>query len=147
MSVGASAQGRSFGPNLFVRVDLSTIGVRSDRVSADVSQTRRMAVLSLDAKTKFMAACANSAVGLRRTTRAPEGQASIGLRVCRLRTLAPGIEAARRDIERPTQLADREHGLLRGDPGKSYCWCFAKKAAAFFRIYRSVRNSRFSFRS
>src|SRR3982751_3188686 len=63
------------------------------------------------------------------------------------RPATPRVVAARRDVECPTQLADLEGGLLRGDPGELHDWCFAKKAAAFFRISRSVRSSRFSLRS
>src|SRR5262245_42436944 len=70
----------------------------------------------------------------------------IALRVRRFRPPPPGIVATRRHVERPTQLADLEGGLLRGDPRKLHCWCFAKKAAAFFRISRSVRSSRTSLR-
>ena len=38
-------------------------------------------------------------------------------------------------------------GLLRGDERKPHRWCFAKKAAAFFRISRSSWRIRFSLRS
>ena len=65
----------------------------------------------------------------------------------RRRPLLPRIKTAGGDAQRPTALGHRELGPLRGNPGKPYCWCFAKKAAAFFKMSRSVRNSRFSFRS
>ena len=68
-------------------------------------------------------------------------------RMRRLGPLLPGIEAARGHPERPTALGDGVLGLLRRDPGEPYAWCFAKKAAAFFRMSRSVRSSRFSLRS
>jgi hypothetical protein len=55
-------------------------------------------------------------------------QSPVGLRVSRIGPLAPCVESARRDIQRPTQLGDSELGLLRSDPGKPYCWCFANKA-------------------
>src|SRR5262245_4910579 len=58
----------------------------------------------------------------------------------------PRVIPTRRDLQRPTELTHAEAGLRRVDPGELYDWCFAKKAAAFFRISRSVRSSRFSFR-
>ena len=58
----------------------------------------------------------------------------------------PRVEATQRHVQRPTELRDRKTGLLRSNPGKLHAWCFAKKAAAFFRISRSVRSSRFSLR-
>ncbi len=38
-------------------------------------------------------------------------------------------------------------GLLDGDPRELRGWLFAKKAVALVRISRSIRGSRFSFRS
>ena len=74
-------------------------------------------------------------------------QPLVALRVRRGRSSHPGMEAARRHRQGATERTDAKEGLLRCDPRKLYCWCFAKKAAAFFRISRSVRNSRFSLRS
>src|SRR5476651_594320 len=74
-------------------------------------------------------------------------QPSIGLRVRALRSPLRGVEATRRDLQVLTQLRDGELGLLRVDPGEDYAWFLAKKAAAFFRMSRSMRNSRFSLRS
>ena len=76
-----------------------------------------------------------------------DAQTAIGLRVRGLRSTARGVEAARRDLQVLTELRDRELGLLRVDPGEHYAWCLAKKAAAFFRMSRSMRNSRLSLRS
>src|SRR5476649_150586 len=74
-------------------------------------------------------------------------QPSIGLRVRAFWSPARGVEATRRDLQVLTQLRDGELGLLRVDPGEDYAWCLAKKAAAFFRMSRSMRNSRLSLRS
>jgi hypothetical protein len=74
-------------------------------------------------------------------------QSAVALQMRRFRAPTPRVEPARRHPQRPTHLADSEGGPLRRDPGKLYCWCFAKKAAAFFRISHSVRSSRFSFRN
>src|SRR5262249_45306269 len=73
-------------------------------------------------------------------------QLAIATRPRRFRPTAPGVIPVRRDIERATEHTNSEGGLLRDDPRELHCWCFAKKAAAFFRISRSVRSSRFSFR-
>src|ERR1700736_1030932 len=65
----------------------------------------------------------------------------------RFRTVLPGVEAAPRHEETPTQHRDRVLGLLRRDEPKSHRLCFAKKAAAFFNISRSSWRMRFSLRS
>src|SRR5256712_12565241 len=66
--------------------------------------------------------------------------------VHRFRTPPGGIEAARGDLHDLTDLGDRKPGLLRVHPGKRYVGFLAKKAVAFFRMSRSIRNSRFSLR-
>ena len=71
---------------------------------------------------------------------------SIGPGVRGLRAPTRSVEAARRDLQVLTELGDRELGLLRVDPGEDYAWFLAKKAAAFFRMSRSMRNSRLSLR-
>src|SRR5688572_14757352 len=58
----------------------------------------------------------------------------------------PRIEAAGRDLQTAAQTRHRVPGLLRCDERKSHRWCFAKKAAAFFRISRSSWRIRFSLR-
>src|SRR3954469_25713960 len=75
-----------------------------------------------------------------------DAEASVGLRVRRLRSIPRGIEAAGRHLQIPTQLRNGELGLLRVDPSEDYAWFLAKKAAAFFRMSRSMRNSRLSLR-
>ncbi len=50
---------------------------------------------------------------------------------------SPGVEAARRHLQTPAQDGDRMRGLLRRDERESHRLCFAKKAAAFFRMSRS----------
>src|SRR5204863_3411633 len=60
---------------------------------------------------------------------------------------APRIEPARRDLKTPAQDRDGVVGLLHRDEPKSYRLCFAKKAAAFFRMSRSSARIRFSLRS
>lgn len=37
------------------------------------------------------------------------------------------------------------YSASRGDPGEPYAWCFARKAAASFRMSRSVHSSGFLF--
>ena len=71
-------------------------------------------------------------------------QSTVVARMRRFRARARRIEAAGRDVQRPTKSRDRELGLLRRNPGKRHAWCLAKKAAAFFRMSRSIRSSRFS---
>jgi hypothetical protein len=72
---------------------------------------------------------------------------SVGLRVRRLRSTTCGVEAAGRDLQVLTELGDWELGLLRVDPSEDYAWCLAKRAAAFFKMSRSMRSSRLSFRN
>src|SRR5690606_5539647 len=65
--------------------------------------------------------------------------------------LGPAAVAAGGDLEHSAQDRDGEAGLLRVDELESHEFSFAKKAAAFFRISRSIsstlirlRSSRFS---
>ena len=62
---------------------------------------------------------------------------------------APRVEAA---AARPPEHRQRcRDGVARPSPPRSSAnftgWCFAKKAAAFFRMSRSIRSSRISLRS
>src|ERR1035437_1889339 len=75
-----------------------------------------------------------------------DAQTSIGLRVNGLRSIPRRVEATGRDLQALTERGDRELGLLRVDPGEHYAWFLAKKAAALFRMSRSIRSSRFSLR-
>ena len=59
-------------------------------------------------------------------------QSTVVARMRRFLARARRIEAAGRDVQRPTKSRDRELGLLRRNPGKRHAWCLAKKAAAFF---------------
>ena len=68
-------------------------------------------------------------------------------RMRRDRPVPPRVEPARRDLQHPTHRAYAEGGLLRLDEREPYTWSLAKKAAAFFRISRSVRSVRTSLRS
>src|SRR5436305_13537947 len=72
---------------------------------------------------------------------------SISPRVRGLGSATRGVEAARRHVQVLTELGDWKLGPFRVDPGEDYAWCLAKKAAAFFRMSRSMRNSRLSLRS
>src|SRR5690606_34160822 len=56
------------------------------------------------------------------------------------------VEAARRDAEPPTELANGNVGPLRGDRRKGYRWSVPKRAETFFSRSRSRRSSRTSFR-
>ena len=49
-------------------------------------------------------------------------------------TTLPGVETAARHAQTATENIDGMLGLLRRDEGKPHRLCFAKKAAAFFRI-------------
>jgi hypothetical protein len=60
----------------------------------------------------------------------PHAQLLVALGVRRRWSARPRREATRRHRERATELTDAEGGLPRSDPGKLYCRCFAKKAAA-----------------
>src|SRR5207249_5713777 len=55
-------------------------------------------------------------------------------------------EARARHLERAAQQPDRQGGLLRGDEREPHAFSFAKKAAAVFRLPRSIRSVRFSRR-
>ena len=71
----------------------------------------------------------------------------VPLCVCRLGPPAPRVEPARRHVERPTERLHRAARLLRVDERKPHAFSLTKKAAAFFRISRSVRSTRISFRN
>ncbi len=58
-------------------------------------------------------------------------------RTVRQRSVDPGIEAARGDLEDLAHPADREPITLRVDEGVLYSDSLAKYAAAFFRMSRS----------
>src|SRR5690349_9028733 len=60
------------------------------------------------------------------------------------RALGEGVVALPRDTQQPAQRCDREAGLLRVDERELHSLSFAKKAAAFFRISRSIRSESFS---
>ena len=75
-------------------------------------------------------------------------QLAIALRVRRFRARAPGVEPARRHAQSTdTASATGKLAFSAAIQREPYRWCFAKKAAAFFRMSRSVRSSRFSLRS
>ena len=62
-------------------------------------------------------------------------------------TPAPGVETRGRDQERPAQHSHGVSRLLRLDEPELHWLSFAKKAAAFFSISRSIRSCRASRRS
>ena len=74
-------------------------------------------------------------------------QLPVSLRVRRLGPPTPRIEPTRRDLKGTTQDPNREGRLLCANEREPYAFSFTKKAAAFFRISRSVRSTRFSFRN
>src|SRR3989449_7298058 len=90
------------------------------------------------------AAVALPALGMDR--RDLEAQPVVRPRPGRRRARLPGVEARARHLERPAQQPDRHGGLLRGDEREPHAFSFAKKAAAFFRMSRSIRSVRFSRR-
>ena len=59
----------------------------------------------------------------------------------------PGVEPARRDAAATDTARARDSGPSPRRSTRTSRWCFAKKAAAFFRMSRSIRSSRFSLRS
>src|SRR5579864_2612632 len=74
-------------------------------------------------------------------------QSAIVTGMRRFRTALPGEEATARHAQTTTENTDGMLCLLRRDEGKPHRLCFAKKAAAFFRISRSSWTIRNSFRS
>src|SRR4051794_40417585 len=76
-------------------------------------------------------------------------QRQIGLRATGWPTVPPGVVAARGHLQYTTQLSDRILGLFRRDEpiAAQRVVSLAKKAAAFRRISRSSRRTRFSRRS
>src|SRR5258705_4285639 len=58
-----------------------------------------------------------------------------------------GVEAGAGHPQHPTQHRDGEGRLLRLDERELHAWSLAKKAAAFFRMSRSIRSVRFSRRN
>src|SRR5262249_39629714 len=57
------------------------------------------------------------------------------------------VEAGPRDAQHATERGDRVDGLPRLDERELQAWSLAKKAAAFFRMSRSIRSVRFSRRN
>src|SRR5215203_4952112 len=94
----------------------------------------RLAIL-LQVFPQIGAAVAMPAGGMERAQL--RAQHPITLRPRRQAAFRPRVEAAGRDAQAATQEGHRMMGLLRGDERKSHRWCFAKKAAAFFRMSRS----------
>src|ERR1700730_4855647 len=74
-------------------------------------------------------------------------QSAIIARMCRFPTSLGHVEPTARHTQAATQERDRVLCLLHGDEPKPYRLCFAKKAAAFFRMSRSSWRIRFSLRS
>src|SRR5687767_5993707 len=77
------------------------------------------------------------------------GQDLVGDRPCRGRAGDPGVEARAADFQQPAQRGDVVVGLLPVDEGepRHLVDSVTKKAAAFFRISRSVLSLAFSRRS
>src|SRR2546425_726454 len=59
----------------------------------------------------------------------------------------PRVETRARHLQRAAEQPDWKGGLLRRDEREPHAFSFAKKAVAFFRMSRSIRNVRFSRRS
>src|SRR6185503_13617267 len=73
-------------------------------------------------------------------------QACVDLPAPGRRPPLPRVEPRPRDLQRAAQQPDWKRGLLRGDERKPHGFSFAKKAVAFFRMSRSIRNVRTSRR-
>src|SRR5262249_42261039 len=71
----------------------------------------------------------------------------VGLRPGGRRTLAPSVVATARDVECVAQDGNGVTSLLRRNERKLHLLSFAKKAAAFFNISRSISSRLFSRRS
>src|SRR5262249_49567516 len=129
------------GPEAFARAGAQPLGAHQTRDALFAHVLTLLAEVFPDPR-----ASVSPTAGLVRRAD-PHPQMSVASDAGRFGPPLPRIEAARRDAQRAATVRHREIGLLRRDPGKPYCWCFAKKAAAFFRMSRSVRSSRFSLRS
>lgn len=68
-------------------------------------------------------------------------------RTPRLGPFTPRIKPRPRHLQYPAKYRHRVVCLLRADKHVPYLLSFAKKAVAFFNISRSIKSSRFSFRS
>ena len=86
-----------------------------------------------------------AARGMQDTKTAGEADIVVGPRT--ERPPAGGVVATATHLQRTAQHLHRDGGLLCLNEGKPYSLCLAKKAVAFFRMSRSIRNSRFSRRS
>ena len=67
--------------------------------------------------------------------------------VCARAPMQPGVVSAWRHLQHAAQAPHGVVGLLLVNERESHAFSFAKKAAAFFRISRSSRNTRTSRRS
>src|SRR4051812_44466738 len=71
----------------------------------------------------------------------------VGLDASTRRTLRVRVVALPSDVEEAAHRRERERRLLRVDESEPHSLSFAKKAAAFFRIARSISSSAFLLRS
>src|SRR6187200_1276977 len=76
-----------------------------------------------------------------------DAQRLVCLLASRRRTLPPGVVAAWGNLEHAAHRSHGEMGLLLVDEGEFHSLSFAKKAAAFFKISRSIRSCSTSRRS
>ena len=109
---------------------------------------------ALPAKGPVNARAAVPLAALRVRRRDLDGELRVRLRPLAARPLLPGVVAAAGDLEHLAQNGDRVVRLLRVDELEHHPFSFAKKAAAFFNISRSIssrltrlRSSRSSSRS
>src|SRR5208283_273361 len=84
------------------------------------------------------------AAALRVDRRHLQRQALVLTGTCRRRSPMPGVVSRARDFKHPAQQRHRVAGLLRRDEREPHWFSLAKKAVAFFRISRSIRNRWFS---
>src|SRR5579863_5275777 len=87
-------------------------------------------------------AVTTAALGVNR--RPLQRQALVLASMRRRRPLAPGVVTRARNVQHPAHQCHRVAGLLRRDKREPHWFSLAKKAVAFFRISRSIRNRWFS---
>ena len=132
--------------------------LRGDSIAARRPRTEPLAshqpshTLARDAMVERPQVLVDPGAAVRRTATRVAGsdhrhELRVNERARRRRTASPGVVAAARDSKGSAQLRGGQQRLLRSDESKPYLLSLAKKAAAFFRISRSIRRSFTSRRS
>src|SRR5262249_39557745 len=85
-----------------------------------------------------------SALGMCRLDLLQQPTSTLGLGT--RRAPPPGVVATARDLKHVAHQVHPKLFGMRGHEAESHCWCFAKKAVAFFKISRSISSRLFSSR-